>query len=308
MCIQKMHRVFALFVWKSAGEPMRRDNLFRRVSMGGLGLPHLFLRQVVSRFFFVRDQTNPLIQVMLQTRLSAHIPFFFVPSDIGPPAKLVGFVKEVVDAVNFLVARYSLDYLSIVSRKKLYRDLLDNLFPVPMYRSRFANEPGQDVLVRVKKMCIMPSAKTFFFRLHSDTLPVKLWLDRRGMIAPGGVNCPLCKVPETIEHCFVHCWDAVFFWDVLQRTLKKDLFVTPRTIRFLSMESHESLPLDMIMVLGLYSLWKSRMTVRHAEPFSKTARVFFVEFVAQVKSVYDQSECPPEWINVLDNLTHMKEF
>lgn len=233
---------------------MRRDNLFRRVQNGGLALPHLFLRQTISRFLFLRDQTNPLIQVMLQTRLASHLPSFIVSSDIGRPASLVGFVKEVVDSFKFLTARYSLDYLCTVSRKKLYRDLLDNLFPAPLYRTLYADEPGKDVLVRVKKMCIPPSAKTFFFRLHSDTLPVKLWLGKRGMVVPGGVNCPLCKVPETVEHCFLYCWDAVFFWDVLKRTLKKELCITPHSIRFLPTEQHESLPYDMIMLLGLFSL------------------------------------------------------
>lgn len=46
----------------------------------------------------------------------------------------------------------------------------------------------------------------------------------------------------------------------------------------------------------------------HAERFPRTARVYFVDLVAQVKSAYDQSEYPPEWVNVLDNHTHVKEY
>lgn len=57
--IQKFHRVFATFIWKSGWERMRRDNLFRRVKSGGLGLTHLFVRQLVSRFFFLRDRIPP---------------------------------------------------------------------------------------------------------------------------------------------------------------------------------------------------------------------------------------------------------
>lgn len=61
MSIQKFHCVFATFIWCSGWEPMRRDNLFRRFSKGGLGLSHLFVRQLVTRFMFLGDQKRPLI-------------------------------------------------------------------------------------------------------------------------------------------------------------------------------------------------------------------------------------------------------
>lgn len=51
--IQVFHRIFATFIWGSPWEPIRRDNLFRPVLLGGLGLVHLFVRQIVSRFLFL---------------------------------------------------------------------------------------------------------------------------------------------------------------------------------------------------------------------------------------------------------------
>lgn len=50
--IQSFHRKFATFIWSSTYESMRRDNLFRPVSAGGLGLVHLYVWQIVSRYFF----------------------------------------------------------------------------------------------------------------------------------------------------------------------------------------------------------------------------------------------------------------
>lgn len=47
--IQKLHRVFAVFLWGSSCERISRTNLFRSVKSGGLGLAHLFSRQIVSR-------------------------------------------------------------------------------------------------------------------------------------------------------------------------------------------------------------------------------------------------------------------
>lgn len=72
------------------------------------------------------------------------------------------FLKEVVDAFRFLAVRFSLEYLSTVSRKMLTKDLKDILFPVPRYRSMYCKGPGQNVLSRVKKMVIPASVKTFF--------------------------------------------------------------------------------------------------------------------------------------------------
>lgn len=34
------------------------------------------------------------------------------------------------------------------------------------------------------------------------------------------------------EHAFIECSDAVFFWDELRRTLKKDLLITSVGIRY----------------------------------------------------------------------------
>lgn len=83
---------------------MRRDNLFRRVSQGGLGLSHLFVRQLVSRFMFLRDQEHPLLRCLVQTILAHHIPLFLVTSYSHGETKVVGFLKEVADSVSFLTA------------------------------------------------------------------------------------------------------------------------------------------------------------------------------------------------------------
>ncbi|CAN7939388.1 unnamed protein product [Ixodes hexagonus] len=91
-------------------------------------------------------------------------------------------------------------------------------------------------------MPVPPCVKTFFFKLHSGVLPVKTWLDDKGLFVPWGVNCFLCQKPETVEHVFLDCWDGVFFWDVLQRTLKKEFPLDPYGIRFLAVEDENGIP------------------------------------------------------------------
>lgn len=307
--VQKFHRVFATSLWKSSWEKMKRDNLFRRVKDGGVGLSHLFVRQLVSRFAFLRYQTHPFIRTIIQTKLASSLPAVIVSSNHDENTHLFGFLKEVRDAALFLQARFSIEYLSTVTRKKLSQDLIEVLFPPPLYRSLYSDRPGQDVLCRVKKMCVPPAVKSFFFKLHSNTLPVKTWLRDRGIFVPWSVNCILCKQPETVEHVFILCWDAVFFWDVLQRTLKKELCVTPHTIRYLPIDKSDEVPYDMFLALGLYSIWKSRMAHRHADVELKTVRGYFIEVVAQVKSVFCRSEeTSPVWAPLFDDLLNMKEF
>lgn len=190
----------------------------------------------------------------------------------------------------------------------MYKDLLDVVLPVPLYRSLYSVGPGQDVLQRVKRMPIPPCVKTFFFNLHTGVLPVKTWLDEWGLFVAWGVNCFLCKKPETVEHVFLECWDGVFFWDILQRTLKKALPLDSHGIRYLAVGNDESVPYDLIMLLGLHSIWKSRMAVRHADVNVRQVHEYFFEITQQVVEVWKAQTCVPDWVTVLERAAQLKPF
>lgn len=306
--IQRIHRVFAVFIWSSVWEKTSRTNLFRRVSVGGLGLSHLFVRQLVSRFIFLRDQKDPFLRTVIQTRLHSFLPGFIVSSNVTVSGCVRGYLKEVIGAYQFLTTRFSLDYLCGVTRKRLTKDVIDIIFPTPLYRMLYSEGPGQDVLKRVKRMFIPAHIKTFFFKLHSQTLPVKAWLAEKGVPIAWTDNCILCKKRETIEHVFLYCWDAVFFWDVLQRTLRKDLPLTPQGIRFLPVEEDEGVPLDTIMLLGLHSLWLCRLAVRHADIDVRPVHRYFVEHVCFMRELYMAQQTRPEWLPLLEELANLKDF
>ncbi|XP_077512795.1 uncharacterized protein LOC144123970 [Amblyomma americanum] len=193
------------------------------------------------------------------------------------------FLKEVADTFNFLTVRFSLDYLYSLSRKQMTQALTESLFPTPLYRQHYLGSLEISVLKRVRRMCIQAAAKTFFFKLHTATLPVTTFLNDKGMFVPWNVNCRLCNVPETIDHCFILCRDAMSFWDILQRTLKKDIEITPHTIRFLPVDKNSVVPYDVFVLMGLFSLWKSRMMDRHAEP-PRSSKSVFREQCALVRS------------------------
>lgn len=305
--VQKLHRVFAVFIWGSSWERTSRTNLFRRVRDGGLGLAHFFLRQLVNRFLFLRDAKDPFLRTVCQVRLGRVLPGFTVTT-LCLPGGIRGYLKEVVDSFRFLVARFSLEYLSAVPRKRLYGDLCDTVFPVPMYRILNSAGPGGDVLKRVKRMPVAPGVKTFFFKLHTNTLLVKTWMQEKGLFMPWGEQCWLCKKPETIEHVFIDCWDGVFFWDVLQRTLKKDLPIDAHGIRYLSVEIDDGIPLDLIMLLGLHSIWRCRMAVRYSDIDARPVGEYFRESIFSFLEVNKAQHCVPDWLSQVEILTKMKIF
>ncbi|XP_077547834.1 uncharacterized protein LOC144160098 [Haemaphysalis longicornis] len=306
--VQRLHRVFAVFLWGSTWERTSRTNLFRSVKNGGVGLAHLFLRQVVARYIFLRDQNNLFLRTVVQVFLRDELSDFVVSSSDVTHNRVRGYLREVVDSFKFLKARFSVEYLGSVSRKHLYKDLLDVCLPEPLYRSLYRGEGGRDVLKRVKRMPVRPSVKSFFFQLHTGTLPVKPWLQEKGLFVAWSINCRICLKPETIDHIFLDCSDSVFHWDILKRTLKKDLVITPHGIRFLSIQSSGGVPYDMFVLLSLHSIWKTRMADRHAHVDAQPARVYFKESMVYMREIYRLQKEPPEWLPLLDSLVALKEF
>lgn len=54
----------------------------------------------------------------------------------------------------------------------------------------------------------------------------------------------------------------LLLWDVLKRTIKNSLHVTPHSIRCLPIhKTVTDLSYDMLLILGLYSIWKLHMIV-----------------------------------------------
>lgn len=305
--VQKLHRVFAVFVWASNWERCSRNNLFRRVKDGGVGLAHLFVRQLVNRFLFLREVRDPFLRTVCQLRLGRVLPDFVITTEYMTGG-IFGYFKEVVASVKFLNARFSKEYLSTVARKKLYHDIVDVVFPVPMYRAMYFGRPGSDVLKRVKRMQIQPGVKSFMFRLHTGTLLVRTFMEERGLFVPWGTDCFSCKSPETIDHVFLHCWEGVYFWDVLQRTLHKDFPLDPHGIRFLAIDNEDGVPYDLVMALGLHSIWRSRTARLYNDVDARCAREYFKESIGRFVEVIKFHQELPDWLPQIEQLINMRAF
>ena len=121
-------------------------------------------------------------------------------------------------------------------------------------------------------------------------------------------TCILCKKQETVDHVFLDCWDAVFFWDILQRTLKKDFPLMPHGICFLAVEGDNGIPYDMILLLGLHSLWRCRMAVRHADIDVRPVHKYFIEHMCFMKKMFKVQQPAPEWLPLLEELPSLKKL
>lgn len=47
----------------------------------------------------------------------------------------------------------------------------------------------------------------------------------------------ICRKQEAIDHVFSHFWEEVYFWDILQRMLKKEFPLHPLRFKFLQIEN-----------------------------------------------------------------------
>lgn len=121
-------------------------------------------------------------------------------------------------------------------------------------------------------------------------------------------NCHLCNKPETIEHVFIDCWSGVFFWDILQRTLKKELPLSPHGIRFLSVKNEAGVPYDLIMLLGLHSIWKTRCAFENADVEVLAVRQYFCKSVCHFLEMLKSQEDVPDWIGCIERLLRMPKY
>lgn len=93
-------------------------------------------KQLVSRFFFVRDQTDVFLRTVIQARLHDYLSDFVVSSVSFGAGPLSPYLREVVTSVRLLKARFSYEYLCDVTKKRLYSDILD-----VFYHYRFTELP-----------------------------------------------------------------------------------------------------------------------------------------------------------------------
>lgn len=100
-------------------------------------LPNLFVKQLVSRFLFLRDHCDPFKRTLIQIGLSCALPNFIASTKVVPRNAVSEFLPEVVSSYRFLNARFTFEYLSKVMGKRLYCDIIEPLCPEQMYRSLY---------------------------------------------------------------------------------------------------------------------------------------------------------------------------
>ncbi|CAN8033127.1 unnamed protein product [Ixodes persulcatus] len=142
-------------------------------------------------------------------------------------------------------------------KEKLRWDTLEVLLPAPLYRTVPAPQCASGLFKQVRKLPVPATSKDFFVRLHLGVLPVKLWLDNRGIFMPWSTNCDLCGANETLPHVFVECSNAYLFWFEMRKDLGVDFPIDWHVFRYLHVEGTDTAPsmvLPSIVLLGLHAI------------------------------------------------------
>lgn len=90
--------------------------------------------------------------------------------------------------------------------------------------------------------------------------------------------------------------------EVLKITLNRDINITPHNVSYDPLQNPSRIPDDMNRNIGLYTTWRSRMTVRNADPTPTPIHILFLEFISQIKSILKSQSLVPEWTGVFGDL------
>lgn len=259
--LNRIHRIWATFIWQSSFERMRRTNLFLCLEEGGFGLVNAMLKKMVQRLQFFRRRKDDFLEAAVQELGAAHLKKWVVSTGRQiKTSRVPSFYKEVAEALTFFEARYSWEYLQTTKVKKIYWDTLTAMLSPAPYRSINDPQKGRDVLRRVRKLPVPTSSKDFFTKLHCEVLPVKQWLQGKGFFVPWTMNCPFCVELETLQHVFITCKGAMYFWADLRLHTSVEIDPDWHAIKYLVLRGKEiDDVLAVLVVLGLHSIWRARV-------------------------------------------------
>lgn len=101
----------------------------------------------------------------------------------------------------------------------------------------------------------------------------------------------------------------MFQWDLLHRTLKKDLPFTAHGILFfffLPLENEGGFSYDILMQLGLHSPRRTRTGIHNVDVNVHSAREYFIENVAYNRNVFRALPEPPDCLRIPSRLVLTK--
>ncbi|XP_070376824.1 uncharacterized protein [Dermacentor albipictus] len=284
--VNRVHRFCATYIWESRFERMRRSNLFLSKAKGGLGLVNVEVKLKVHRYLFFKNQTHHIIRHSFKQLGGGYLSEWIEGAQGVPRARTLKFYREVEQAARFFEQRFSQEYLKNVKRKSLYWNTIDMLFPPPLYRSRVGSQLESDVFKRLPKYPVKTAIKDFFVRLHVEVLPVKTWLRNKGFFVPWSTDCPLCPYPESLQHVFLFCTNAVLFWHNIRIVFDVQIYPNWDNVKYLTLaDDKNNNSAETLLLLGLYAIWRSRTDYVLALENAKPAWTHFCDAFAYTSSL-----------------------
>lgn len=79
-------------------------------------------------------------------------------------------------------------------------------------------------------------------------------------------------------------------------------------IRYLAVNNDEGLPLDMIMLLGLLSIWRARSDYVYSDVDARSSRLYFGKCISKYTEELKLHEFVPQWLSSVEPLASFKLF
>lgn len=125
--IQQLQSIFA--DWSSLWERTTHINLFRSIYQGGLSTAHLFLGRLSTTFSMGRRLRTHFFALSVRFGSDGRCP------TLSFLLRAFSYLKDVT--CKLLTANFSLAYQSSVTRKQLYRNLVNSVLRVPLNQSLY---------------------------------------------------------------------------------------------------------------------------------------------------------------------------
>lgn len=120
---------------------------------------------------------------------------------------------------------------------------------------------------------------------------MKPWLEQKGFFVAWSTNCALCPVAESLQHVFMHCTNAELFWAEIRVAFDTTLYPNWVDLKFLEPGSggYDEC-IEVITLLGLYAIWRSRNDHLLAVEGGKPAWNHFVDAFFYTSSVLQEKQ------------------
>ncbi|XP_023230816.1 uncharacterized protein LOC111630889 [Centruroides sculpturatus] len=202
--------------------------------------------------------SHPAWACLAKAYLQINIPNIVVSSaKITDQSKPPAILQEVIRCYKVLKEHLSDEEILSSKPDELYNKLVDIYVPKPQNRIAPANILNKSIIKTLSKLRINNNAKTIFWRMHHNCLPTNTWKQNKKLISTD--KCPVCQLPETLNHAFLQCEHTKKVWEFLEKFNNIQKPCNENELKWLH-NIHNKEVNYAILITAFEAIWRSRNT------------------------------------------------